>query len=852
MNSPWRFLTTLLLAASAIGLLAGGSGLNVMVVVNTNSANSLQLGSYYSEKRSVPPQNVLRIGWTGTNTVWSVSQFESALLNPLLAAVSHRALTNQIEFVVLSMDIPYKTSAGPNDDNSTTSALFYGFKPDGRNPFVEGCVIASNSVSAYAGSERPFRDAPPISPQSNSFLATMITASNLALAKRIVDSGVLGDSTFPTQSVRLLKSGDWRRNIRYTQFDNAIFDTRLRGDYSMVRTTQHEAVNLGAIPGLQTGRDVLVLSGTTFLPGSLADSLTSFAGRIFENSGQTPLLTLLEAGAAGSYGTVMEPCAFYEKFPMPTDYFYQSRGFSLAECYYMSVTNPYQGLIVGEPLSATFAQSCAGDWINLPQSAQLSGTTNLSLQFVADDTLRAVQRVDLFVDGQFYQTLTNIAPADGNSLHVTINGFPTNYTVPPDATLQSVASNLSSRLNASGYRDATRVQSLTHGDRLELRSTNIAVSGTQVSISTSNDIGSATLLTTHLHTGRTNFLDTIAFGIRSFEIGIGVATNESLTLSVTKTNGANVTVSITNFTEGILLETFLNQFMSAINNTAALQGVDGLVAEDLYIFSSTFPEYSSFNLRARSAGWDAAQIQASITGPFDIDPPGNRRLDGNLADLQPRNHLYITAGLTNLAFDFPFDTTLIPDGWHELTAVAYEGSHVRTQTRITRNVLVQNTTLTASLDCLTCGTNGAFPLDGTLQFLVTPNTNTISRIELFSTGGSWGVVSNQPTAAFSIPATNLHLGLHPFHALVTRDDNAQYRTGTQWLRIYNPFTLTIAEGPAISWLAVTGQVYEVWSATNVTDAFALRDSFTATSTNAVWTDTNSGPMQQFYRVTTQP
>jgi hypothetical protein len=60
----------------------------------------------------------------------------------------------------------------------------------------------------------------------------------------------------------------------------------------------------------------------------LGDSLTSYAGDILENSGQTPLLAFLEAGAAGSYGTVVEPCNYTEKFPDPVDYFYQARGFS--------------------------------------------------------------------------------------------------------------------------------------------------------------------------------------------------------------------------------------------------------------------------------------------------------------------------------------------------------------------------------------------------------------------------------------------------------------------------------------------------------------------------------------------
>ena len=61
-------LLSLLGSVLAAGnLWAGGSGLNVIVVVNQNSTNSVQLGNRYCEQRGVPPQNVLRMteldGW---------------------------------------------------------------------------------------------------------------------------------------------------------------------------------------------------------------------------------------------------------------------------------------------------------------------------------------------------------------------------------------------------------------------------------------------------------------------------------------------------------------------------------------------------------------------------------------------------------------------------------------------------------------------------------------------------------------------------------------------------------------------------------------------------------------------
>src|SRR5664280_2849657 len=154
---------------STVGLFAGGSGLNVVVVVNQNSTNSVQLGNYYCEKRGVPPQNLLRItNWTGGNVEWTTSDFTNSLVNPLLSMLSSRGLTNQIDYVVLSMDFPYRVvqSGAQSGKNSTTAALFYGFKPD---DLGNSCSLPTASSNSYAASEGIFRQTQTNSAGSNSW-----------------------------------------------------------------------------------------------------------------------------------------------------------------------------------------------------------------------------------------------------------------------------------------------------------------------------------------------------------------------------------------------------------------------------------------------------------------------------------------------------------------------------------------------------------------------------------------------------------------------------------------------------------------------------------------------------------
>ncbi len=838
---------------------AGGSGLNVLVLVNQNSTNSVQLGNYYCEQRQVPPQNYLRINWTGGNTEWSLTDFTTYLYQPFVSFLATNRLTNQIDFVVLSMDIPYRVSAPGSALNSTTSALFYGFKPDPNPP----CSIAPGSTSDYAGSEGVFRAHPPISSSSNAFLVTMITSSNLALAQQIIDSGTAGDSGFPSQTAWLVKSSDVNRNVRYLLFDDAIFNARLRGN-SLQRTNGDSLIGFGAISGAQTGNYAYPVSGVAFLPGSLADNLTSYGGLILQNnSGQLNILALLAAGAAGSYGTVDEPCAYFQKFPSPQTYFYQARGFSLAECYYQSVTNPYQGLLVGEPLAAPYAQPAVGSWNNLPPNALLAGTTNLSLQFIASDAHHPVQQIDLFLDGAWLQTLTNVAPAQNNVLSVTLNGHLMDYTVPAAATLDSIAADLASLLNSTSNLDATKVEAFAHGDRIELHSTDISKAGTQVSLAVSNSLGTGAAATTFITACGSSLLDTVACGLHNLLITNSVnyppPIDAWLLLTITKTNGNVVSVGVTNSVLGTTIPALVSALMSSVNADPQLTGPDGCVGQDFidYAAASLNPNdhRAEFNLLPRSAGWKAAEMQASLTGDstaFDISPAGTAKLEDNLSDLKPRGHLYITAGVTNLAITFSFNTTTQANGSHQLTLVGYEGSNVRTQKRLSQNVIIQNGSLAATLTALVGGTNTA--LEATLQFAVAANTNNLSRIELFSTGGSLGSVLNQSNAVFAVSGVNLGIGLHPFYALVTDANGKQCRTVTQWLRIIGkeaPFPLALrAPPPTLAWPATAGRSYDVLTATNILSGFQPAATLVPSNSAAQWIDTNTPAAQRFYRIRT--
>jgi uncharacterized protein (TIGR03790 family) len=874
MRTVWRTLAILGLLLGIARCWSGGSGLNVVVVVNQASSNSVTLGNYYCERRAVPPQNVLRINWTGSLTDWTRTNLDAVLRAPLNAMLASRKLTNQVDFLLLSMDIPYRVTENTGATitsgvNSTTSALYYGFKPDGCSGCATpSCNLPAGSASAYAGSEAIFRQPPPVSASSNAWLVMMLTSSNLAAAKAVVDRGVASDYSFPTQAIYLAKSQDRLRIIRHWLFDDAIINSRLVATAVVMRTNVPNPTALGVIQGYLNGEMVTPLLATNFAPGALAETLTSYSGNILENSGHTDALDYLNAGATASYGTVVEPCAYFEKFASPQNYFYQARGFSAAECFFLSLTNPYQGLLVGEPLAAPFATPMTGGWSNLPAGAPLAGVTNLSLGFQSTATGRPVQRVDLFVDGLLVQTLTNLPPQTNNILHVTLNGFPTNYVVPAAASLASIASNLTARLNTASYTNATKVRAFAHGDRIELRSTDINRPGANTLLAVSNAIGTGAAHTAFVVTARTNFLDRVADGVRNYVVtnasGSNVPVGAFLLAVVVKTNGAAVSVGMTNTTGTNTLASFARQWFVAISNSPAFQSSDGLLVDDVNMHEDTgyaefiygFNDHSgSFNLRARSPGWPESQMAVRLLGSsgLSISPGNTNRLDMNAGDLQPRNHLYLAAGVTNLNLAFPFNSTLYADGAHELTAVAYEGTHVRTQKRVSQSVWIRNLSpFSAQLSTLVGDTNTA--LEATLQFQAEAVGGVITNLELFSTGGLLSAAGFQSAAAFSVAATNLGVGLHPFYLVATRNDGKKCQTATQWIRIVGaepPFKVNVTvAAPQLSWPASAGRQYSVLSATNVINSFTVRGVVTPTNSAGRWSETNATSPQRFYRVKT--
>jgi hypothetical protein len=177
-------------------------------------------------------------------------------------------------------------------------------------------------------------------------------------ALALIDRGVAADATFPTGDGYFVRTTDPARSVRWPSFVSTVDAWTQAGSLSLTYLDNSSGTGsdtlegtadvlfyftgLASVPGIDTN---------TYLPGAVADHLTSFGGQV-PDSGQMSIARWLEAGATASFGTVVEPCNYTQKFPdtsvlLPHYY----RGETVLEAYWKSVAMPGEGLFAGEPLA---------------------------------------------------------------------------------------------------------------------------------------------------------------------------------------------------------------------------------------------------------------------------------------------------------------------------------------------------------------------------------------------------------------------------------------------------------------------------------------------------------------------
>jgi uncharacterized protein (TIGR03790 family) len=303
------------------------------IIVNDDDPDSVAIAAYYQNKRGIPAANLIHVRFKPGRSSLSREEFTN------LKRRIDRTTPREVQAYALTWAQPYRV-----DCMSITSAFAFGFDP-----------------AFCASSCQPTRP----SPYFNSSVAqpyvtykmrpTMsLAAVSVDEAKKLIDRGVAADGSNPAGTAYLVSTTDKARNVRAAGYE------LLRAQMERIIPTEiiqaNALVQKHDVMFYFTGlTHVASLDSNTFLPGAMADHLTSAGGQLFGGS-QMSSLRWLEAGASGSYGAVVEPCNFLAKFPVPgVAMAHYLQGETLIEAYWKSVQMPGQGLFIGEPLARPFA-----------------------------------------------------------------------------------------------------------------------------------------------------------------------------------------------------------------------------------------------------------------------------------------------------------------------------------------------------------------------------------------------------------------------------------------------------------------------------------------------------------------
>jgi uncharacterized protein (TIGR03790 family) len=304
-------------------------------VVNVNDTDSRLIAAYYQKKRGIPKQNVIEVSFAAGQNSISEETF-----NKVYKQLIDKT-PETVQFYALAWTQPFKV-----DCMSVTSAFAFGFD---RRYCAKGCNRTARSDYFISASERP-KDELDIRP------TMMLAGSSLQQVYAMIDRGIDADGSKPEATAYLMNTSDKARNVRSRGYE--LIQTRLSDKINIEQINSDVLKNKNDVMFYFTGKiKVDAIDSNRYLPGAIADHLTSSGGRLTDSK-QMSILRWLDAGATASYGTVVEPCAFTQKFPNPGIVIERYLdGESLIEAYWKSVARPGQGVFVGEPLAAPYADS---------------------------------------------------------------------------------------------------------------------------------------------------------------------------------------------------------------------------------------------------------------------------------------------------------------------------------------------------------------------------------------------------------------------------------------------------------------------------------------------------------------
>ena len=343
---------------------------NVLVVVNSNSTDSTEIGEYYAKARGIPPNQIARIS-AATADVVTRAGYELTIQQPIAAWLAKHLLQDKVLYIVLTKGVPLRIEGTSGRDGTSASVdseltLLY------QRMAGQTVTVIGRRDNPYFLGTQPLALAFPFERAKHEiYLVSRLDGFTVADVKALIDRSVR-----PVTAGRVLldqrfgaddRSGDQWLSEAADRLGAIGQSARVTIDATRAPLTTADPVIGYFSWGSNDSAHLKRTTGLKFAAGSIGGLFVSTDARTFREppatwepdgvhptTGQSLIGDLIREGLTGAAGHVAEP--FLDGIARPQILFaaYLS-GFSVVEAYYLAL--PYlswQNVVIGDPLCAPF------------------------------------------------------------------------------------------------------------------------------------------------------------------------------------------------------------------------------------------------------------------------------------------------------------------------------------------------------------------------------------------------------------------------------------------------------------------------------------------------------------------
>jgi uncharacterized protein (TIGR03790 family) len=343
---------------------------NVLVVVNSNSTDSTEIGEYYAKARNIPRNQIARIS-AATADVVTRSGYELTIQQPIAAWLAKHLLQDKVLYIVLTKGVPLRIEGSIGRDGTSASVdseltLLYQ-----RMTGQTVTVIGRRDNPYYLGDRSLELAFPFARARHEIYLVSRLDGFTVADVKALIDRSlrpsttgrVLLDQRFGADD----RSGDQWLSEAADRLGAIGQSPRVQIDATRAPLTTGDPVVGYFSWGSNDAAHLKRRTGLKFSPGAIGGMFVSTDARTFREppaawepdgvhvtNGQSLIGDLIREGLTGVSGQVAEP--FLDGIVRPQVLFpaYLS-GFSIVESFYLATPFlSWQNVVIGDPLCAPF------------------------------------------------------------------------------------------------------------------------------------------------------------------------------------------------------------------------------------------------------------------------------------------------------------------------------------------------------------------------------------------------------------------------------------------------------------------------------------------------------------------